>query len=551
MKMNRRDFLKNMAVVGGAAALVGLAGCAGTSALDGHAWDEEYDIVIVGGGGGGFISAIAAADANPSAKILIVEKMGQPGGSSTLSGGNIGAFDTDVLEAAAAKDPFYGNDTLDMYYNDKLAAGDYLSDPDLAHFFVYNSHDNYEWLKSLGITWTSTKNYEMPVYLPSAPSRSSIIGMSGYLQNYDDAGAYNGINQKCRFNSGSTYGDLKAGTGNMQCLYDTFANYPNATLVTSTELTRIVRKSQYEGDVQGIVVRDEADKEKYIRAKRAVILASGGFAANSEMMHLHNGKVSLNTQATGGRGNTGDGIIAAQYVGAQTVNMDAIQMEMSLTTSSSADAESTSPSRNPFAGPANYIEVGPDGKRMWGEMSDNIQYYEAKLTRLMQLGGIDTWWKLGDATSILGKKPTQADLDDFAKHVGKICNSVNEVAGVIGCDANTLQQTIDRYNGFVETKIDSDFGKSTKLLTQKIETPPYYVFAVTYYCRSTPGGLRINTDAQVIDLNGNPIPRLYGVGEVTGNVHGRYRNNGGDSWTDFTCFGRIAGTNAVALTPAE
>jgi fumarate reductase flavoprotein subunit len=59
----------------------------------------------------------------------------------------------------------------------------------------------------------------------------------------------------------------------------------------------------------------------------------------------------------------------------------------------------------------------------------------------------------------------------------------------------------------------------------------------------------MNTDAQIVDLFGEPIPRLYGCGEVTGNVHGRFRNNGGDSWCDMTCFGRIAGSAAIAETP--
>lgn len=97
--------------------------------------------------------------------------------------------------------------------------------------------------------------------------------------------------------------------------------------------------------------------------------------------------------------------------------------------------------------------------------------------------------------------------------------------------------------------VDTDYGKASHWLTQRIETAPFYAFETCYTCRSTPGGLRVATDCAVLDLNGEKIPHLYAAGEVTGNLHGRYRNTGGDSWTDLVCFGRIAGESAAKEAP--
>ena len=164
---------------------------------------------------------------------------------------------------------------------------------------------------------------------------------------------------------------------------------------------------------------------------------------------------------------------------------------------------------------------------------------------MLNMKNMVNYWTIGDATSVANGGATEEDLAAFADGLGIVANSVEELAEGIGCDAAELQATLDTYNAFVDSGVDTDYGKAAIYLTQKIETPPFYAFETCYTCRSTPGGLRVDTDTRVLDLNGQPIPHLFAAGEVTGNLHGHYRNTGGDSWTDLACFGRIAGASAA------
>ena len=560
MELDRRNFLKGAAVVGGTAVVAGLTGCTpagGTttsstttaSSTVPQSWDEEHDLVIVGAGGAGLIAALSATEADSSADIVILEKMATPGGSTILSGGNIGAMGTDNIKAYAASsgDPTYQDDTFEMYWQDKMAAGCYLSDPDIARLFAYNSLDDFNWLENLGITWTTTRPYESPVDMPSDFSKAPVLQSCQYLMTYDENGKSSLVNRKVRYNTGSTYKDGTGGSANFQCLMDNVATKDNITIVTNAPVTSIIREEPTSGDVLGVTAT-VSGKATAIRAKRAVIITAGGYAANGAMISMYDPRIDPATTTSGGPGNTGDVMISAQLIGAQTVNMQCIQCDFGGTVKEPSMSGGSSDS-NPFGGPGDFIDVGKDGKRFWTEKAADEQFEDAELMTLHKMG-YKSWWRLGDSQSV-AKSRTQDNLDNFAKTYGSVCQSVPELATAIGCDAGTLQQTLDAYNGFVAAQMDTELGKSKAFLTHPINTPPYYVFEATYYCRTTPGGLRINTDSVVLDLYGKPIPRLYAAGEATGNTHGRFRNNGGDSWCDMACFGRISGKNAAAEKPAS
>ncbi|MDR0514912.1 MAG: FAD-dependent oxidoreductase [Coriobacteriaceae bacterium] len=551
MSMERRDFLKGAALVGGTAAAFGLAGCAqqaGGAPPDeadkaAVAWDQEHDIVIVGAGGAGLVCAIAATQADPDASIVVLEKLPNPGGSTIVSGGNIGAMGTDNLLAYAEQtgDDIYKDDTFEMYWQDKLKAGCYYGDPDIARLFCYNSRDNFNWLESLGIKWSGSRLYEEPVEMPSDFTKSAVMQASQYLMTYDEEGLSTTINRKIRYNVGSTYKDLRGGGGNFQCLLDNVGTLANVEIVTGSPVKDIVRENQVSGEVLGVVLEDG----KAIRAKRAVVLAAGGFGANGKMLNMYDPRIDPSTRTSGGQGNTGDMIVAASLVGAQLLNTHCIQIDFG--GSVKEPSMSGNNNSNPFGGPGDYIDVGKDGKRFWTEKPSDEQYMDAELMTLHQLG-YTSWFRLGDSQSVAANR-TPENLDTFKSTYGSVVDTIDDLAKAIGCDAATLKATIDRYNTFIDSKVDTEFGKSKSLLAHKIEKPPFYVFEAGYYCRTTPGGLRIDTNAQVLDVLGEPIPRLYACGEVTGNVHGRFRNNGGDSWCDLTCFGRIAGANAAAAKP--
>ena len=121
------------------------------------------------------------------------------------------------------------------------------------------------------------------------------------------------------------------------------------------------------------------------------------------------------------------------------------------------------------------------------------------------------------------------------------------LAEAMGVDAETFTATMEAWNACVESKTDEEFGRTS--FANPLNTAPYYAIKIAPGIHHTMGGLKINTDAQVLDTDGSIIPGLYAAGETTGGVHGGNRI-GGNAVCDFVVFGRIAGSNASAYAAA-
>ena len=113
----------------------------------------------------------------------------------------------------------------------------------------------------------------------------------------------------------------------------------------------------------------------------------------------------------------------------------------------------------------------------------------------------------------------------------------------MGVDPEGLEKGVARYNSFVEKGKDEDFGKAARNLTKKIEHGPFWACYTGMTVHHTMGGLSCNVKAQVLDWQGNVVPRLYAAGEITGGIHGTNRV-GGNALLDCFVYGQIAGTNA-------
>jgi fumarate reductase flavoprotein subunit len=129
-------------------------------------------------------------------------------------------------------------------------------------------------------------------------------------------------------------------------------------------------------------------------------------------------------------------------------------------------------------------------------------------------------------------------------HLGlvKSGKTIPELAKALNVPADNLSKTIERYNGFVANKNDTDFNR--KIMVQDFGHGSYHAIEIAPGIHYTMGGAAINTDAQILDKNRKPIKNLYGAGEVTGGVHGTNRL-GGNSTSEMITFGRIAGMNAA------
>jgi fumarate reductase flavoprotein subunit len=139
-----------------------------------------------------------------------------------------------------------------------------------------------------------------------------------------------------------------------------------------------------------------------------------------------------------------------------------------------------------------------------------------------------------------------ADIEDGTT---KKADTIRELAVKIGVDPDVLEETVKNYNVNAEKGVDPEFGKMRDL--EPVDTPPFYSFERIVGIHSTMGGLRINTMAQVIDVNGRVIKRLYAAGETTGGVMGFNYPTAGTAIQNVICFGRVAGRNAASEIPLE
>ena len=138
---------------------------------------------------------------------------------------------------------------------------------------------------------------------------------------------------------------------------------------------------------------------------------------------------------------------------------------------------------------------------------------------------------------------------DIEEGTTKKADTIRELAEKIEVDSDTLEETVSKYNVNAKRGVDPEFGKTRDL--DPIDTPPFYAFERIVGIHSTMGGLRINTRAQVIDVKGQVIRRLYAAGEITGGTIGYNYPTAGTAIQNAICFGRIAGVNAASETSRE
>ena len=260
---------------------------------------------------------------------------------------------------------------------------------------------------------------------------------------------------------------------------------------------------------------------------KAVILATGGFAANTEMVLKYKPDYK-GFVCTNAPGMTGDGIVMATAIGADTVDMEQIQIHP--TVSQETSALITEGLRGDGA-----ILVNSEGKRFFDEVGTRDAVSAAEVA---QPGGF-AWLivdnKMVEASSVIAGYIKQGLTVEGA--------DVEALAAAMGVDGAALVETMDKWNACVEAGKDEEFGRTS--FANKLDEGPYYAIKVAPGVHHTMGGLKINTNTEVLDASGNPIPGLFAAGEVTGGVHGANRL-GGNAVADIIVFGRIAGQQAAA-----
>lgn len=505
--ISRRNLLKGAAFGAAGLAITGaLVGCDSQSELESspQEWDQEADVVIIGAGGTGVVAAIEAASAGAS--VIVLEKAATAGGSTILSGGCVEAAGTSVQQANGISD-----DTADRQYQFWIESGEGLSDPDLVRVMADSSANNIEWLMGQGIEYHSLIGVAPIAYVDP-----DLFELRNHVPGPEGSQAENGGSAKHYFPILLESAQNKG----VEFLLDT----PAVALVSDVG--------------QGVVgVKAESNGEEIsIKARKGVVLATSSYDRNEEMCRAFSPQQlwALETgQPISCITNTGDGIKMAMEIGADLAGIGGtIGMPL--------------PSVGQALAPG--IWVNKHGQRFINEAS---HYAYASRTVFAQEEHL-AWAIFDDRTmqesgADLGL--TEAEGEEHNPGTMVKANTLKELAELVGLNAKGLESSVAAWNQDVANGEDTLFAKEDGL--QVIERGPFYAARLYESSMGALGGVRINPLAQVIDVHGQVIPRLYAGGQVAGGIMGPYYNYSGGGVGLTVCFGRIAGQNVAAEEDSE
>ena len=441
--------------------------------------DLTTDIVIIGAGGAGMTAAINATQAGKD--VILVEMMPYAGGNTTKATGGMNAAETHYQKEQGIED------SVEQFVEDTMKGGHDINDRDLVTIMAENSAAGIDWLDSIGaplpkISFSGGATNQR-IHAPEDGSGVGAYLVTALLKKMDELG--------------------------IKVMYNTKA----------TDLLSL------EGTVNGVMA--ESDDAYYTIHSKAVILATGGFGNNQEMIVRYRDDLE-GTVTTSAPGIMGDGIVMAQAVGADLVDIDQIQLHPTVEQKTSMLI--TESVRGDGA-----ILVNQDGKRFTDELLTRDKVSAAELAQPGSYAYIIFDQKLRE-----GLKATEKYISTGITVQG---DTIEDLAAQIDVDPATLAETLANWNKCVADKNDAEFGRTTGM-DNDLSTPPYYAIKIAPGIHHTMGGVHIDTGAHVIDLNGNVIPGLFAAGEVVGGVHGGNRL-GGNAVADIVVFGRISSASAV------
>lgn len=442
--------------------------------------DLNVDVVIVGSGGAGLSAAIEAKEAGKS--VVILEQMPIIGGNTNRATGGINAAETTIQEDNGIKD------SKQTFYDDTLKGGHNINDPELLRTLVDHAPDAIYWLNDMG----------------AGISRVSLSGGATNPRIHTPA-------------DGSAIGPVV-----VNVLSQKLKELEVDILLNS----KAVKLIQQDGAVVGVEAVDKNEQPFKVNAK-AVVLATGGFGANSEMVVKYRPELE-GFSTTNHAGATGSGIVMAQEAGADLMQIEQIQIHP--TTDPETGYLFTEGLRGDGA-----ILINKEGKRFTDELLTRDVVSQNILKQTDKMAYLITNQEMVDENASLAKYIKEGYAtkgDDLAL-----------LAGELNLDAATLEATLKTYTQYVKDGKDTEFGRAH--LTQALEAGPYYAIPVTPGVHHTMGGVKIDTKTHVLNKEGQAISGLYAAGELTGGVHGGNRI-GGNAVADIIVFGRIAGQTAAA-----
>jgi tricarballylate dehydrogenase len=486
---------------------------------------DRYDVVVVGGGNAALCAALAAKES--AQRVLVLERAAEEesGGNSRFTAGLLrivynGTDDLAQLIELSKEErerSDFGTYTAEQFLDDMARVTEYRCDPDLTEIMVKQSFPTALWMRQKGVRFTAA------------------WGRQAFR-----------IEGKFKFWGGLTLEAVGGGPGLVE-------NLTNAAKKNGIEIWYQARATALladDGGVHGVVVRHHG-KTRQLEAK-AVVLAAGGFQANPEWRTRYLGPGWELAKVRGTRFNTGDAIQMALDVGASPVGnwsgCHAVAWERNAPEFGDlAVGDQFQKHSYPWG-----VYINAEGKRFVDEGADFRNYTYAKYGRVILGQPQQFAWQVFDA-----KVKNQLRDEYRIKQVTKVtANTLEELVKKLD-DVNpeVALKELKAYNAAVRTDIPfnpniKDGRRTEGLAIDKtnwantLDTPPFEAYAVTCGITFTFGGLRINTSAQVINTDGEPIPGLYAAGELVGGIFW-FNYPGGSGLTNGAVFGKIAGGSAA------
>ncbi len=492
--------------------------------LDKMKWHAAADVVVAGFGGAGAVAAVTAHD--NGADVLLLEKQAEANQLTNTSMAGGAFISPDDVKGFGEYLATLARVDRDLYWTDR----------DTIKVWAEYTCQNREWVEKMG---------GKIVYWPQVTGSHREVPGNNLIKLYNFE---------------------KNGVGFMEFLKEIVAKR-NIRTMYETSARRLITNTR--GEVIGITARNAGGAEINIKAARGVILATGGFEFNETMklnylrcypIHFH-----------GTPANTGDGVKMVMSVGADLWHMNCAAWGFVM---KFPDAEFAfgpalrgnrgRAARGSTASSCGYIVVDKSGRRYTNEnyKQHHVGYELAAYdSRGLNYPRIPSYWIMDQRRISDGPLPASdtsgvvsMGLFDWSRDNKKEmergwiipADTVGELARKLGMEADTLQKTVETYNGYCRNNADLDFRRRPESLVA-LDSPPYYAVRLWPGGPNTQGGPHRNWRSQVLSVESGVIPGLYAVGELGSEFGMLY--TGGGNLAECISSGRLAGENAAREKP--
>jgi predicted oxidoreductase len=470
---------------------------------------SDVDVVVVGSGAAGLTAALAAQEAG--ARTMIVESEGVVGGSSRLSSGMIMAADSPIQRAAGLEDDG------DRLFQEYMLVNQFEPAAGVVRRLAGDSGDTIRWLIDLGVA-----------FRPDVMQGGAELVPRSHVPVSED---------------------VRHGGG--QAIVDALAERCRERKVEIALGRRVDRLLVEDGAIAGVAVGDDE------LTARAVVLATGGFGANPDLIKEHLPSVAQHgdwVMYIGAESSRGDAFALAEQVGASIVGHDRAVLNIKPNNEGREfDAYL----------PVWMLIVGPDGRRLFDETAPyGVTYVRVNAVGGRAFGFFDARTRADNATPELPTLKVEyppgtplaspiwnpASIDRLVESGAIVeADTLEALVGALGLPERATLGSIRRYNRLAERGNDEDYGKKAKFL-RPIQEPPFYGVEIrTAVLGVTCCGPQIDESARVLNESGDEIPGLFAAGECTGGVLGSSYVGSGNSLANCVVFGRTAGRTAAAF----